>query len=671
MNRRAIFIIIAAVALALLVGFVWLTFFKTAGDTSTPGTFGSGDSRTGTGGTGSGSQNNGASNVLPGSNGTSGAGTGSAGTGGTGSGAGVSATTTAAGTITPGLSTVPGVDWLGGGGVGGLGTSGGEGSNSGGGGGSVTGSGRTFTTFVPDTIKQLNSGNVYGTPTITADFDQDGDGDVDNDDYLKTALLGMGVGGAVACTPGLLGGIVGGGINGGISTGITEAEALTAVPVVSRSANLLSTYNNTLKSNDTFRENFLDCITRVIAKVAIQHITASVVNWINSGFNGQPSFVTNYQQFFTNVADQAAGEFIKSSALSFLCSPFQNQIRTALAQSYAHRNSPSCTLTSILGNLNTFSGGGWQGILSSLGVPTNNPFGAYQYAQNGLASAQNQALTQQQQNYTIGQGFLNSTRQVNCRLVPPPAGQSGPPSQKCDTAIVTPGSVIAASLNKTLGVSQDSLNLAKSFDEIISALITQLMTKTLQEGLSNLSGPQGYASNFLTPQEQRAQERARTLLAELQAKVTVAQQYGSVEQGSIADIQNTQQQLQTLANCWEIASSTPGIAAAKQQQAQTNAIKALEVLHSYDNKVDHYNIAITRTNGVLTRLQQFQTRIIGISTPEDVDRVREDYQQALSEGKFLSDADVRTAQQDRTTLQSTLTQRNSLITKELEQCHAF
>ena len=58
-----------------------------------------------------------------------------------------------------------------------------------------------------------------------------------------------------------------------------------------------------------------DCMARTVAKVAIQQMTVSIVNWINSGFNGKPSFVQNYQQFFNNVADQAAGEFIRGSSL--------------------------------------------------------------------------------------------------------------------------------------------------------------------------------------------------------------------------------------------------------------------------------------------------------------------------------------------------------------------
>ncbi len=101
------------------------------------------------------------------------------------------------------------------------------------------------------------------------------------------------------------------------------------------------------------------------------------------------------------VADVAAGEFIKGSALSFLCSPFASKIKIAIAQSYANRNTgATCSLTKITNNVNGFlrgnwGAGGWGGLLQFTTMPTNNPYGAYAYAQlglnNSIASAQNNA----------------------------------------------------------------------------------------------------------------------------------------------------------------------------------------------------------------------------------------------------------------------------------------
>ena len=515
---------------------------------------------------------------------------------------------------------------------------------------------------MPPTINQLNNGMVSGRPNIQGGTNIPGSG---GDNSLTAGLLTAGAGVAL-CTTGLLGGVTGAGV-GVAADGVGVAAA---VPVNDLALNLQTTYGNTLKSSDTFRDNFLNCITRSLARAAIQQITASVVNWINSGFNGQPSFVKNYKQFFNNVADVAAGEMIRGSSLSFLCSPFQLKIRIALAQSYARRNAQSCTLTGVIKNIDkfmtgTFSQGGWSGMLQFTSIPTNNPFGAFAYAQASLQTAQSSALGIKQQDYIIGKGFLSSTKEV-CERVAPDGTKTG-----CKTITVTPGSTIADALNKSLGAGQDQLGLAKNFDEIVNALLTQLMVKTLQNGLSSVSGTQGYAADYYTPEQQQAQKDAEAMLADMQGKVVIAQQYGSVMQGGIGDIQNTQNKLNTLANCWETASSSASHTDAQRAAARVNADNALAALHSYDAKVNLYNANITRANAGIAKLQELQTLVLGVTSPADVAAVKAAYGSALASGVIATSADVTTAQQDRAALQSELAGRNQQTDSELTQCYVF
>ena len=280
------------------------------------------------------------------------------------------------------------------------------------------------------------------------------------------------------------------------------------------------------QSGQQIIDQFMGCMARNVAKIMLQQITASVVNWINSGFNGSPAFVQNPSRYLQQTADQIAGNYIKSSALSFLCSPFQLQIRIAIAQSYANRNANSCTLTQVTGNINNFmrgtfsTAGGWPAFLSFTTVPTNNPYGAFLYGSIGIQAAIQTAQTQVQTDLLQGSGFLSFQKKTNCRQVatpPPPSpnlyvsqtpsgfGPANNPNQPdqglytvCEWTTSTPGRVIADALGATEKSSLDQIGLAKSFDEIISALINQLMTRTLQNGLSTLSGSNGYASNFYT-----------------------------------------------------------------------------------------------------------------------------------------------------------------------------
>ena len=438
------------------------------------------------------------------------------------------------------------------------------------------------------------------------------------------------------------------------------------------------------KANNTVN-TFFSCLARTVAKVALNQITASVVNWINSGFNGSPSFVTNPTQFFTNVADQAAGSFIKSSALSFLCSPFKLQIRIAIAQSYANRNNAaSCTLTGVTNNItgfmNNFSSGGWPALLSFTTTPTNNPYGAFIYAEAGLNSSVLNAQNQKNTDLNRGGGFLSFQQKVNCtdttnapagspnRSVDQVTSPDGNVSYRvCDLKATTPGTIIQNSLIGTNNSTLNELNLAKNFDEIINALISQLMTRTLQQGLSNLSGQNGYASNFYTPDQLQAQDAAQKILVTMQGYSGIAQEYGAVEQGSIGDIQNTQNQLSSVYNCWSAFTS----ASTTNSTAITNANAASTTIASLDLSVDSYNREITRANAAIILLQDLENRASSAASTADVKDVTDAFGAAQSNGKLLTPTDITTAQQDRATLQASLSSINSRASQQLDQCNAF
>jgi len=531
------------------------------------------------------------------------------------------------------------------------------------------GTNATLSTFVPSGINDLNQGSIGGQVSL---FGTPPAPNTANNSLNAGLFAAAGVAGALSCTPGLLGSILGFAGNAGIIG--SAGNAAIAVPVndlgTQGTLNAQFSVSNALASNNAYVNNFLDCLTRVWAKVILQQITTSVVNWINSGFNGQPSFVQNFNQFFNRVADQAAGEFIRGSALSFLCSPFQAQIRLAIAKSYAQRNNAaSCTFTSIVGNLTqftsgNFSAGGWKGLISLNTMPTNNPYGAFMYGQIGLAGAQATAVGNKRIDLVSGRGFLSFEKEENCRVV------NG--ARVCDKKIATPGSVIAESLNATNKSSLDSLNLAKHFDEIISALITQLMTKMLQGGLSGLSGTNNnYASNFLTPDQQAAQTQGQALLQNLQNVVQVAQQYGSAKQGSARDIQTLQQQYLSLQNCWEIASSSPTLTAAQQLQAAQNGGAAGEAIVGLETEIMIINADITRANAAIALLQELQTRTLRVNSTADVAAVGRSVTDAQNAGLLILPADLTQAQQDRAALQTHLGAATTQIQTGLQQCYAF
>ena len=610
MNRRIFFIILAALGLALVVGLVWFWFFTGTPPAPATGSFGTGTNKT-TSTTGvTNNTNNIPSNTLP--TGTTGASTGA----GSQSYGGATFSTGSVG----GVDTVPGVAWLGGTSGGGAGWSGGP-----------------TTSFVPSTINQLNDGTVGGTPGIIGSFGGTNVNGGGNNGFGVAGLAGAAAGCALLFTFKAA---------GTAQAGVEGTTALGGGFVL-----VYDLHANAKQAAPQYKD-MGDCLMRTIAKAVLQQITSSIVNWINSGFNGKPSFVTNFNQFFNNVGDQAAGEFIRGTGLAFLCSPFQMQIRIAIAQSYARRGAASCTLTGVIKNINSFmngnfSQGGWGGLLQFTTIPTNNPFGAYAYAQIGLQSSINSAQSNARNNLSPG-GFISLQK-------------CDPPGSK-NCKVTTPGTIIEGTLEKSLNIGQEQLaqiGVSGSFDAIVSALLTQLTTKVLYQGLSTLSGSNGYAANYLTPEQQKAQTDAQVLLNQLQGYLQVAQQYGSVQQGSISDIQNTQQQLHTLFDCYS----------GKGKTAEASSTQ--EIITNYDNSIAVYNANITKANQGIALLQDLQTQTINVASAADVSAVKSRFNDALASGAIISQADVTNAQQDRTTLQSYLAGRNSATSADLQQCNAL
>ncbi len=235
-----------------------------------------------------------------------------------------------------------------------------------------------------------------------------------------------------------------------------------------------------------------DSVMIMIVKKLLENMSDQVVDWINNGFEGNPAFATDPESFLLDVANNVGGDFIQSIGGSALCSPFKLNVEASLRlylQKLRRDRDPyntQCTLTDIVSNVQgfldgDFSQGGWSGWYSLTQEPTNNPYGA-------LAAAQNELVLriQGQENIEIarldwGSGFLSYAdcirKDANGKCV-----ERGPTK--------TPGVVIESQLQKTLGSEISQLELADEFDEIVSALVGQLVGRVFNAtGIINNSNP--------------------------------------------------------------------------------------------------------------------------------------------------------------------------------------
>jgi len=247
------------------------------------------------------------------------------------------------------------------------------------------------------------------------------------------------------------------------------------------------------------KEFTLDGIASGLAKLILKSITQSILTWINSGFQGSPAFVTDLKQFLLDRADLAAGDFIYGSELGFLCSPFQLDVKIALATAYQQQehegfgSESQCTLSKVTDNVEgflsgSFDQGGWASWFEVTQNPVNTPTGAYLAAEGEMYARIADEKGNTIKELEWGSGFLSFKVCGDTQVA------SG--AQK-NCTITTPGKVIEYALTVNLQNGTQALIEADEINEIIGALFAQLAKQAITgvSGLLGLGGGSQYSSN--------------------------------------------------------------------------------------------------------------------------------------------------------------------------------
>jgi hypothetical protein len=291
----------------------------------------------------------------------------------------------------------------------------------------------------------------------------------------------------------------------GENTGNLAQNSITAPSsLISAGANTQAATQLTAANVKKF---LLDGLAWQAAKIVVKDITAQTVNWINSGFNGNPAFITDPAQFFTNQADLTVTNALnnipgQNNLFNQICSVFQPNVRLALATQYlSQARLGQCSIQGLIkgysGFINNFSNGGWEAWMSVTQNQQNNPYGTYIAAQDQLNLGIANNILKYKTQVSQGKGFLSwqscsntsagsqaSTIASNTSSIQAceAGGQSAlvcatfanttnVQNQTCTTQ--TPGSVIENQLEKQLGAPIAQLNLANSINQVVSALLTQ------------------------------------------------------------------------------------------------------------------------------------------------------------------------------------------------------
>jgi hypothetical protein len=276
----------------------------------------------------------------------------------------------------------------------------------------------------------------------------------------------------------------------------TEAVSSTVRPVPTLSALELAEQKSTTAElqSANYRDETLNGLAFCIGNGLIDTMSNSIVQWINTGFKNPdgtsgPAFLSNPGRFFSQMADREVGNFFQSLGPigNIVCKPFDLQIRLALMNDYNRNNQyQQCTLTSIKQNFSNFGNGGdyMQDWFHLTQEDNNNAIGSYFIARQKLSEGIVYSVEQNKLEINLGKGFLSFKRCKTYDNTKKDLNTGKPPCVEWET--ITPGSEVQESLNRAMGSKNTRIEIATNFNQIVSALVSQVVMSAMN-GLRNSS----------------------------------------------------------------------------------------------------------------------------------------------------------------------------------------
>lgn len=216
----------------------------------------------------------------------------------------------------------------------------------------------------------------------------------------------------------------------------------------------------------------LDAIAWCLVNSIIEYIGHATVEWANSGFEGNPAFVDNPAGFFQTLGDVEAQRFIKGledqARGGGICEPYLPVVQQQLARRHleTHQSQTQCSIPSDVierarrGEPLEFSE--WVGLTR----PENTISGVLNVAGKELVKRVRGAKKEQGMQLQWNSGFLSLKDRETGR-------------------VTTPGIMIEKRLHERLGLSERRLAVADEFDEIINALINNLIKLAMNKLLES------------------------------------------------------------------------------------------------------------------------------------------------------------------------------------------
>jgi len=275
------------------------------------------------------------------------------------------------------------------------------------------------------------------------------------------------------------------------------------------------------------RQSCFDGLAYALAKQQLVSMTKSTMNWVNSGFNGDPMYVRNINALTNSIEGtilQKEVNLFKNSPAGGGDYPYGRNFALSQISSFKFGQNPSNALKQNLSNYlsivpgndryvesytNNFSLGGWNGWLAFTQMPQNNPLGFNMIESQNLADKQNKEVANTKAEVAQNGGMLDQKKCVLWNMVDDLTGEyltedvydgengwvsktkttKNPlPEDECaQYETVTPGSLIKDKVSKYLNSGETQLELADSLNEVLYSIFGNLISRFQQNGLSSLS----------------------------------------------------------------------------------------------------------------------------------------------------------------------------------------
>ena len=353
------------------------------------------------------------------------------------------------------------------------------------------------------------------------------------------------------------------------------------------------------------KEDLMKSLRDVIAKRIIDYIVDQTVQWIQGG--GKPQFVTDWKGFLKKAGDIAFDQVIKDVGLARLCEPFSLQVRISLLPVQGFSTRISCTLDSVVKNIEdfykNFENGGWIAY-NEAWQPQNNYFGQMLMIHDQILTETSKEVTAQANDALAGKGFLSVKKCIAWQTPLDP--QTGQPSgeRKCvREEIVTPGDTVGVAVgNAITSDTQWAANIQSWTSALVNALINRLITEGV--GLMGGSGTGG-GSSYYPPEYQdvrieEQKQQDQQMIAEVQ-KFTKEWQY--LYDAKSKSLSYSQQELVILNNL-RSRNCQPPVSDAEIQNTQADINRLQTEVNALKAKIDEANKLIAQIKDVGTSTRE-------------------------------------------------------------------